>query len=168
MKERMIQVTCPHCGHVFEIKRDTFVIARMNSVIDQRLEDGTYFTHVCQKCFNPFYLLHPFMYRDPIKKYIIILSNQKEFTNLPPNEKVIRTRNAKQFLLAYKVYSRQLNLKFVLAKLNQMKNKYQCNVEFMDYDDDKHCRWFKIRDEQVALILKEYEIENVYDNIDTR
>ena len=28
MKERMIPITCPHCGHVFEIKRDTVVIAQ--------------------------------------------------------------------------------------------------------------------------------------------
>ena len=59
MKEKMIYTTCPHCGHVFQIKRDTFSIAGMNSIIDQRLKEGTYFTHICQKCKQPFYLFHP-------------------------------------------------------------------------------------------------------------
>ena len=47
MKERMIPVTCPHCGHVFEIKRDTVVIAQMDSVARSRLDDGSYFMHQC-------------------------------------------------------------------------------------------------------------------------
>ena len=42
MKERMIPVTCPHCGHVFEIKRDMVVIAQMDSVARSRLDDGSY------------------------------------------------------------------------------------------------------------------------------
>lgn len=50
MKERMIPVTCPHCGHVFEIKRDTVVIAQMDSVARSRLDDGSYFMHQCQNC----------------------------------------------------------------------------------------------------------------------
>lgn len=56
MKERMIPITCPHCGHVFEIKRDTVVIAQMDSVARIRLNDGSYFMHQCQKCKSMFYL----------------------------------------------------------------------------------------------------------------
>ena len=57
MKERMIPVTCPHCGHVFEIKRDTVVIAQMDSVAKKRLNDGSYFMHQCQHCKNVLFIL---------------------------------------------------------------------------------------------------------------
>lgn len=71
MKERMIPVTCPHCGHVFEIKRDTVVIAQMDIVAKKRLNDGSYFMHQCQNCKSMFYLYYPFIYRDPKKSLIL-------------------------------------------------------------------------------------------------
>ena len=94
----MIPSTCPHCGHVFQIKRDTVVIAGMNPTIDKRLNQGTYFTHECQLCHHLYYIEQPFLYRDPDKKYILLLSNQKEINNLPKDEEVIRCKNALQFL----------------------------------------------------------------------
>ena len=168
MKERMITITCPHCGHVFQIKRDTLSIARMNSVIDDRLEDGTHFTHVCQHCFNPFYMMYPFLYRDPDKKYCLILSNQKEFSNLPKNEKIIVCKNVPQFLLAYKICSQQLNFNLVLQKKKSLEEKYKESVKFESYDDIHHCLWFIVKKERVALLLKEYEVNQIYDKISKR
>ena len=78
----MIPSTCPHCGHVFQIKRDTIVIAGMNPTIDKRLNQGTYFTHECQLCHHLYYIEQPFLYRDPDKKYILLLSNQKEIATI--------------------------------------------------------------------------------------
>ena len=77
MKERMIPVTCPHCGHVFEIKRDAVVIAQMDRVARSRLDDGSYFMHQCQNCKSMFYLYYPFLYRDPKKKFNLVLTDMK-------------------------------------------------------------------------------------------
>ena len=89
MKERMIPITCPHCGHVFEIKRDTVVIAQMDSVARKRLNDGSYFMHQCQKCKSMFYLYYPFLYRDPKKKFNLVLTQQKNIDNLSEDERVV-------------------------------------------------------------------------------
>lgn len=152
----MIYVTCPHCGHVFQIKRDTLSIAGMNSIIDERLENGTHFTHVCQNCKEPFYMMYPFIYRDPIKSYCLILSNQKEFTNLPEDKQIIVCKSAVQFLLAYKICSQQLNFKIILQKKKLMEKRYG-HVKFDAYDRENHCLWFLVKGERKALLLKEEE-----------
>ena len=167
MKEKMIYTTCPHCGHVFQIKRDTFSIAGMNSMIDQRLKEGTYFTHICQKCKQPFYSFHPFLYRDPVLKYILILSQQKSFESLPEDEKIIVCKNVNQFLFSYKVLSQQLNLKFIFEKKKTLENRIHHPVKFDSYDSINQCLWFYKNQQPIALKLKEVEIEKVYDRINT-
>ena len=113
MKERMIPITCPHCGHVFEIKRDTVVIAQMDSVARIRLNDGSYFMHQCQKCKSMFYLYYPFLYRDPKKKFNLVLTQQKNIDNLSEDERVVLCHSVSQFLLAFKIYDQCLNPKLV-------------------------------------------------------
>ena len=103
MKERMIPVTCPHCGHVFEIKRDTVVIANMDGVAEKRLEDGSYFLHQCQKCKKMFYLYYPFLYRNPKKKFNLVLTSKKQIENLEKDEQTTLCHSVSQFLLAYKI-----------------------------------------------------------------
>ena len=120
MKERMIPITCPHCGHVFEIKRDTVVIAQMDSVARIRLNDGSYFMHQCQKCKSMFYLYYPFLYRDPKKKFNLVLTQQKNIDNLCEDERVVLCHSVSQFLLAFKIYDQCLNPKLVLVKKKQL------------------------------------------------
>ena len=122
MKERMIPITCPHCGHVFEIKRDTVVIAQMDSVARKRLNDGSYFMHQCQKCKSMFYLYYPFLYRDSKKKFNLVLTQQKNIDNLSEDERVVLCHSVSQFLLAFKIYDQCLNPKLVLVKKKQLEN----------------------------------------------
>ena len=122
MKERMIPITCPHCGHVFEIKRDTVVIAQMDSVARIRLNDGSYFMHQCQKCKSMFYLYYPFLYRDPKKKFNLVLTQQKNIDNLSEDERVVLCHSVSQFLLAFKIYDQCLNPKLVLVKSSWKRN----------------------------------------------
>ncbi len=124
MKERMIPITCPHCGHVFEIKRDTVVIAQMDSVARIRLNDGSYFMHQCQKCKSMFYLYYPFLYRDPKKKFNLILTQQKNIDNLSEDERVVLCHSVSQFLLAFKIYDQCLNPKLVLVKRSSWKKDW--------------------------------------------
>lgn len=124
MKERMIPITCPHCGHVFEIKRDTVVIAQMDSVARIRLNDGSYFMHQCQKCKSMFYLYYPFLYRDPKKKFNLVLTQQKNIDNLSEDERVVLCHSVSQFLLAFKIYDQCLNPKLVLVKKKQLEKDW--------------------------------------------
>lgn len=161
MKERMIPSTCPHCGHVFQIKRDTVVIAGMNPTIDKRLNQGTYFTHECQLCHHLYCIEQPFLYRDPDKKYILLLSNQKEINNLPKDEEVIRCKNALQFLFCYKVKSQGLNISLVLKKKRQLEKKFAKPVRFDCWDEKHACLWFWVDQDCIATPLNTEESKQI-------
>lgn len=157
MKERMIPVTCPHCGHVFEIKRDTVVIAQMDIVAKKRLNDGSYFMHQCQNCKSMFYLYYPFIYRDPKKKFDLVLTEQKHIDNLSEDEQVVLCHSVSQFLLAFKIYDQCLNPKMVLMKKNLLENKLGRSIKFDYFDVKNHCLWF----EDVAVSLSEKECKEI-------
>lgn len=108
----------------FEIKRDTVVIAQMDSVARIRLNDGSYFMHQCQKCKSMFYLYYPFLYRDPKKKFNLILTQQKNIDNLSEDERVVLCHSVSQFLLAFKIYDQCLNPKLVLVKRSSWKKDW--------------------------------------------
>lgn len=157
MKERMIPVTCPHCGHVFEIKRDTVVIAQMDSVAKKRLNDGSYFMHQCQKCKNMFYLYYPFLYRDPKKKFDLVLTQNKTIQQLPEDERVVLCHSVSQFLLAFKIYDQCLNPVLVINKKKMLEKKLGHSIRFDYYDQKNGCLWF----EDVAVSLTEKECKEI-------
>lgn len=155
MKERLFEMTCPHCGHVFEIKRDTIIIAGMDTYAQTRLEDGSYFRHQCQMCFNVFDMVYPFLYKD--KDFVLVLTNKDRIDNLPSGQ-VIYCRDVKQFILAYKIYSRHLNASLVLHKKALLEKKLHRSVSFSGFECG--CLWFdqdigvSLTDDELALILK--------------
>ena len=157
MKERMIPVTCPHCGHVFEIKRDTVVIAQMDSVAKKRLNDGSYFMHQCQHCKNMFYLYYPFLYRDPKKKFDLVLTQNKTIDQLPEDERVVLCHSVTQFLLAFKIYDQCLNPVLVINKKKMLEKKLGNSIRFDYYDQKNGCLWF----EDVAVSLTEKECKEI-------
>ena len=157
MKERMIPITCPHCGHVFEIKRDTVVIAQMDSVAKKRLNDGSYFMHQCQKCKNMFYLYYPFLYRDPKKKFDLVLTQNKTIDQLPEDERVVLCHSVSQFLLAFKIYDQCLNPVLVINKKKMLEKKLGHSIRFDYYDQKNGCLWF----EDVAVSLTEKECKEI-------
>lgn len=157
MKERMIPVTCPHCGHVFEIKRDTVVIAQMDSVAKKRLNDGSYFMHQCQHCKNMFYLYYPFLYRDPKKKFDLVLTQNKTIDQLPEDERVVLCHSVTQFLLAFKIYDQCLNPVLVINKKKMLEKKLEHSIRFDYYDQKNGCLWF----EDVAVSLTEKECKEI-------
>ncbi|MCF0105311.1 MAG: hypothetical protein HUJ53_00970 [Holdemanella sp.] len=165
MKQRMIYSTCPHCGHVFQMKRDTMSIAGMNAIIDERIMNGTHFTHICSKCKEPYYLMHPFLYRNTEKKYTVVLTHQKHVDNLPEQDKVVLCKTVSQFLFVIKVMEQQLNLKIVLSYKKQLEKKYNCLIDFDKYDDKNQCLWFIIHNEHVAVLLKNEHKNEIYDII---
>ena len=157
MKERMIPVTCPHCGHVFEIKRDTVVIAQMDTVAKKRLDDGSYFMHQCQNCKKMFYLYYPFLYRDPKKKFDLVLTQNKTIEQLPEDEQVVLCHSVTQFLLAFKIYDQCLDPVMVINKKKMLEKKLGHSIKFDYYDIKNHCLWF----EDVAVSLTEKECKEI-------
>lgn len=153
----MIPVTCPHCGHVFEIKRDTVVIAQMDSVAKKRLNDGFYFMHQCQHCKNMFYLYYPFLYRDPKKKFDLVLTQNKTIDQLPEDERVVLCHSVTQFLLAFKIYDQCLNPVLVINKKKMLEKKLGHSIRFDYYDQKNGCLWF----EDVAVSLTEKECKEI-------
>lgn len=160
MKERIIASTCPHCGHVFHIKRDTMAVAGMNSMIDQRLHDGTYFTHLCSKCHRLYYLEQPFLYHDPDHRYILIVSDKERIPPLFKNEEGIRCKNVMQFLFCFRVMSQGLDIRLVLQKKRALETKLHQFVTFDTYNSE--CLWFKTRDDVVAVRLHSEELCEIY------
>ncbi len=154
MKERMIPSTCPYCGHVFQIKRDTMAVAGLNPTIDSRLKDGTYFTHQCSVCHRLYHIEQPFLYHHPDLKFILILSHQKNFSNLPKDEQVIRCKNAKQFLFSYRVLCENLDLKKVVSLQKQLEVKYHEKVTFDSYDASSGYLMFFVHERLVAVKYK--------------
>lgn len=153
----MIPVTCPHCGHVFEIKRDTVVIAQMDSVAKKRLNDGSYFMHQCQHCKNMLYLYYPFLYRDPKKKFDLVLTQNKTIDQLPEDERVVLCHSVTQFLLAFKIYDQCLNPVLVINKKKMLEKKLGHSIRFDYYDQKNGCLWF----EDVAVSLTEKECKEI-------
>lgn len=149
MKQRMIYSSCPHCGHDFQILRDTYEIANMNPIAEKRLQDESYFLHQCNKCLNLYYLQFPFIYRNPKKKYVILLSQQDTLPAFPKDERVIRLKHAKQFSFVYKVLKYELDIKEVFSIYQRVKSKFGLKTKFDSYQEGK--LWFSIQGEYVAV-----------------
>ncbi|WP_273476960.1 CpXC domain-containing protein [Faecalicoccus acidiformans] len=156
MKERMIEITCPVCGHVFQIKRDTLAIAGISDGIEKRLKDGTYFQHICSKCHHLFTMIYPFVFRNPQKKTSLVLSQQSTIKGFDQEEKVVRCKDADSFLLAYKALSQNLNLSFLIRKQKQFRSIWP-SVIFDNYDLDHHCLWVQVHGEWKACCLTKEE-----------
>ncbi len=153
----MIYSQCPYCGHSFQIKRDTFGIARMNPTMDERLNNGTYFTHQCSQCHQLYEIEQPFLYRDPKKKYILLLTKQEHIDALPEDEEIIRCQNARDFIYCYRVKSQSLDLDLVTRKRNSLERLKQTRVWFDSYDKKNGCLWFDVKGQWAAIPLSEKE-----------
>lgn len=157
MKERMIEMTCPHCGHVFHIKRDTFAIAGISDNVEKRLQEGTYFMHQCNHCHHLFPMVYPFLFRDPKRKYILILSDKQMIDNLPDDEMILRCHDPSQLIFSYRVLSQGLNLKWILGKKKIWEAKWGKDALFERYDASYHCLWIRVQQEYKAWILSKEE-----------
>lgn len=156
MKERRIEMTCPYCGHVFHIKVDTLAIAGISQNIEKRLKDGGHFIHQCQNCQKLFWMQYPFLFRDPKRKFILVLSNQESIDNLPEDEKIIRCRDSKQLTFCYQVLSRGLDLPTMIEYKNRWEAKWP-SARFVDYDSNNHCLWIEVFNEMKAILLSDMD-----------
>ncbi len=89
------------------------------------------------------------MYRNPKKKYILLLSQLEELPDMPKGEKIIRVKNTKQFPLLYKIMKYDLDIKKVIGIRNHLKQKYECEVKLDSYQDGK--LWFIVNQDYIAV-----------------
>lgn len=126
MKERMIELTCPHCGHVFFLRRHSLV----NANIDNREIEG-FFLHCCSHCQQSFGFAYPFVYFVPGQ---IALSLCVE--SLMVDCDWLNFETVPAFLVAVKCAKAGLNVRQVLGILDR----------FPDHrfvDGDKQMLWLE-------------------------
>lgn len=161
MKKRMIPIVCPHCGHTFQINRDTLALVNIDDVAYHRLLNRTYFSHQCSMCHFVFPMVYPFMARDANKKFSVILSDQKDFGYFDEEETVVVVKNVNSFYFVFSVFEKELNLNLVVSKKKQLEEKLQQEVYFDTYDKKNHCLWFQCGLEYKAVVLNNEEVKRI-------
>ena len=104
-----------------------------------------------------FYLYYPFLYRDPKKKFDLVLTQNKTIDQLPEDERVVLCHSVSQFLLAFKIYDQCLNPVLVINKKKMLEKKLGHSIRFDYYDQKNGCLWF----EDVAVSLTEKECKEI-------
>ncbi len=87
-KLRTIKLTCPDCGEEFDFDLYESVNVTLDPELKEKVLDGSIFAPVCPKCGHFEVLIHPFLYHDMDKKYMIQLNSyadlmdfKEEFVN---------------------------------------------------------------------------------------
>ncbi len=140
MKKRMFEFHCPNCQHSFFMARDTYLIKDEKSLEYKRLKEQTYFRHQCQNCKVIFDLDYPLIYRDPKRKYSLILADQTP-NGIEGN--CIVTRTLRQFLDAFSILDLGLDLRSVLPILFSIRAQKGEQAKLIDYDPVKGLLWFE-------------------------
>ena len=153
MKERMIESVCPKCHHTFWIKRDTLIIAGIHPLVQERLEDGTYFMHRCSQCHTLYQIQQPLLYRNPEQGFILALTASTNIPSFPEEKEVIVCRSPEDFLFCFKVKEQGLNLSLVKKKKKQLEHREGCSLRFDTYDETNHCLWFLNKQKPIGIRL---------------
>ncbi len=159
MNQRMIDSTCPCCQHTFWIKRDTVCVAGIHPTLEQLLDQNIYFRHKCSQCQTIYEFGHPFLFRDPDRKYVIILSEKKEFDNLEKDDELILCDNVKDFEFCFRVKRQGCSIEFVRSIQKQFQEKEKNEVFFDQWDPDNQCLWFLVDGQPKGVRLNKSQQE---------
>lgn len=87
-KMRTIKLTCPECGEEFEFDIYDSVNVSLDPNLREKVIDGSLFAAICPKCNHLEVLVHPFLYHDMERKFMIqldsyanLLDFKEEFVN---------------------------------------------------------------------------------------
>lgn len=162
MKKRLIEFTCPHCGSKFSMVRDTYLVYDAHSEQTRRLLDHTYFVHVCQNCFEPFFLVYPLMMRfldndqtGSGRKTLVLSDDKRRLDPLNGIEgQVVLCRTPSQFEEAFSILRLGLNPASVvpLLKLAAERKGGVWNVD--GYDAEEGILWVKNETDHMGIIMK--------------
>ena len=70
-KIRTIKLTCPECGEEFDFDVYESVNVTLDPDLKEKVLDGGIFSASCPKCGHTETLVHPFLYHDMDRKFMI-------------------------------------------------------------------------------------------------
>ncbi|MBR2066889.1 MAG: CpXC domain-containing protein [Solobacterium sp.] len=134
MEIKDIEYTCPYCGKTFETRLYEAVNASEDVDLAELSRSGDIFKHLCPHCHTDFMIQNHFVYHDPSRKFMIVLSNEdvpyamREYAK-PMVEKGYRLRHCKTVRdFTEKVQIFEDGIDDVLVELA----KYDSFIEFID------------------------------------
>ncbi|TGY66338.1 CpXC domain-containing protein [Dubosiella muris] len=154
MNKRLFSMTCPYCDHPFEILKETVLIAGMDPGQEERIQNGTYFSHVCSRCGRLYALAYPFYYRKP-GSYAITLAWDKPEKESP--ERVYSCATGEQFTKLFRILESQADWRVVFRLERLLKQKYNKSVVFESFDSNKSMYYFFVDSDLKAIHCKTKE-----------
>ncbi|WP_290138078.1 CpXC domain-containing protein [uncultured Dubosiella sp.] len=154
MNKRLFSMTCPYCDHPFEILKETVLIAGMDPGQEERIRNGTYFSHVCSRCGRLYALAYPFYYRKP-GSYAITLVWDKPEKESP--ERVYSCATGEQFTKLFRILESQADWRVVFRLERLLKQKYNKSVVFESFDSNKSMYYFFVDSDLKAIHCKTKE-----------
>lgn len=154
MNKRLFSMTCPYCNHPFEILKETVLIAGMDPGQEERIQNGTYFSHVCSRCGRLYALAYPFYYRKP-GSYAITLAWDKPEKESP--ERVYSCATGEQFTKLFRILESQADWRVVFRLERLLKQKYNKSVVFESFDSNKSMYYFFVDSDLKAIHCKTKE-----------
>lgn len=154
MNKRLFSMTCPYCDHPFEILKETVLIAGMDPGQEERIQNGTYFSHVCSRCGRLYALAYPFYYRKP-GSYAITLVWDKPEKESP--ERVYSCATGEQFTKLFRILESQADWRVVFRLERLLKQKYNKSVVFESFDSNKSMYYFFVDSDLKAIHCKTKE-----------
>ena len=154
MNKRLFSMTCPYCDHPFEILKETVLIAGMDPGQEERIQNGTYFSHVCSRCGRLYALAYPFYYHKP-GSYAITLAWDKPEKESP--ERVYSCATGEQFTKLFRILESQADWRVVFRLERLLKQKYNKSVVFESFDSNKSMYYFFVDSDLKAIHCKTKE-----------
>jgi predicted nucleic-acid-binding Zn-ribbon protein len=150
MRHRRYSLICPQCAHVQVVVRDSLLIANMNPVAEEKMDEEIYFQVTCRQCGYKYELESELSYQNLQRKFMLFLhmpqaKKQEGFTCLAVS-------SASSFYLARRILKAGLDVSGVLAKIAALKQKGYEQVRFLEYDAKNQLLWFEA--DQVSIAVK--------------
>ncbi len=152
MKKRLIDVECPFCHASFTMMKDTYLLqdGGLNKE-EKALEEGLFFTHVCQSCHQTFLLCYPLIYRDVGRHFALVLAQgDPDLTHL--EEKIVLCRTPGQFLFAWKILSQGMDLSKALQARAKLEKEKGAKAALISADGTQNQLCFQIGDQLYVMI----------------
>lgn len=130
------------------------MIAGMDPGQEERIQNGTYFSHVCSRCGRLYALAYPFYYRKP-GSYAITLAWDKPEKESP--ERVYSCATGEQFTKLFRILESQADWRVVFRLERLLKQKYNKSVVFESFDSNKSMYYFFVDSDLKAIHCKTKE-----------
>lgn len=153
---RTIKLTCSECGEKFEFELYDTVNATMDPELKKKLLKGNLFAAKCPKCELEKSLLHPFLYQDMDKDFIVRLDDyvnllefneelkedENSITKVMSNTKVIGATSLPEMVSIVVAFDNNLDWRIV-----------QTVLLYKEFDYEKFCTEKKLKIKKIVCLL---------------